>query len=341
MSDPLRLAIIGCGAITEQGHLLGLKGLEEWKPELLIDVDASRASEMAKEWNVPAHSSDYRDIVGRCDAAIIATPHHFHAEPTVALLNAGVHVLVEKPMATTVADCERMCVASETSGSLLAVGMIRRFFWSNRFLKHLIATGSFGAVKRFEIEDGGVYAWPSASRFIVNKEHSGGGVLIGNGSHVMDMVIWLFGEPTDFEYETDAEGGIETDCALKLQYSHMTGRIELSRTRALKNHTYVEFEHGTMTVPLYGNSLEIHCTSSDLVVAGGAKDLSSTFDAQDLPAIMSAQLQDFSRAIRNSVSPAVTGREATRSIKLIEAAYEKQVGSSLQTAWMRQVVLND
>src|SRR5690606_5517433 len=133
------------------------------------------------------NSCDYRDIVGRCDAAIIATPHHFHAEPAIALLNAGVHVLVEKPMATTVTDCERMCVAAETSGSLLVVGMIRRFFWSNRFLKHLILTGSFGAVKHFEIEDGGVYAWPSASRFIINKEHSGGGVLIGNGSHVMDM----------------------------------------------------------------------------------------------------------------------------------------------------------
>jgi len=187
--NKIRLAIIGCGAIAEQGHLPGAMLAPEVEVAVLVDNDMGRAETLAARFGVGAARGGLDGIEKLADAAILCLPHHLHCPVALDLMQRGMHVLVEKPMALTVSECDQMIAAAEQAGVVLGVGLMRRYFRCALFLKQVLTSGTLGPVQRFRIEDGGVYAWPSASPFILSKAHSGGGVLMGNGSHVMDSLF--------------------------------------------------------------------------------------------------------------------------------------------------------
>src|SRR6185295_2968430 len=94
----------------------------------LVDRDLERARALARKWGVPRAAADAGDVAGEIDAAIVALPNHLHAPVTVELLRRRVPVLVEKPMAPTVAECDAMIAAAAEAGVPLAVGLEFRFF---------------------------------------------------------------------------------------------------------------------------------------------------------------------------------------------------------------------
>src|SRR5699024_11203890 len=85
------------------------------------DLNMQKAERIAKEYHVPHVATDYHDILKKVDAVIVCTPNKFHAEITIAALEAGCHVLCEKPMAMNVAECEKMIEASRKEGKLLSI----------------------------------------------------------------------------------------------------------------------------------------------------------------------------------------------------------------------------
>ena len=125
-----RIAILGCGAVTELCHLPAFRRLER-SPALLVDRDLERAQLLADGCGaaVAEHWAPHLDTF---DAAIIALPHHLHANVAVELLSQGKHLLVEKPMALGGAACDAMVSAAEASRVVLAVGQVRRFWHANR-----------------------------------------------------------------------------------------------------------------------------------------------------------------------------------------------------------------
>src|SRR5262245_30370488 len=119
---PIRLALIGCGAIAEQMHLPVLAGHEGLKLSALVDRDERRAARLAKGYGMPTVFRDVDDLPdGSIDAAILATPPFHHAPGSIALMRRGIHVLVEKPMALSLAEAEEMCRVADECGVLLAV----------------------------------------------------------------------------------------------------------------------------------------------------------------------------------------------------------------------------
>src|SRR5690606_14242172 len=123
----------------------------------------------------------------------------------IDLLRRGVHVLVEKPMATTLADAEEMVRVAGETGQALAVGFFRRFNPSLRLLKALLESGWPGRPRRFEVEGGGMYYWSAATLGNMRRDLAGGGVLIDFGSHMLDLLFALFGEPAEvLDYRDNA-----------------------------------------------------------------------------------------------------------------------------------------
>src|SRR5215213_2571297 len=104
-----RIAVIGCGAIAADGHLpaLAAHGLA---PSVVVDPDPARRALSAADWGGDPVAS-VAEALERCDAAIVAVPHHRHVEVCGTLLEAGVHVLLEKPLATTAADAATLVSA--------------------------------------------------------------------------------------------------------------------------------------------------------------------------------------------------------------------------------------
>ena len=205
---PLTVAMIGCGAVAELFHLPALARNPECHLELVVDKDKVRARQMARMFGARATADDYRQALGTVDAAVVALPHHLHEAVCLDLLRAGVHVLVEKPMALSADQCRMMTQAARDAGVVLAVGLIRRFLPSMPWVRDLIELGLFGAPKSFDVHEGGTLQLAVAFRLPPSaRATSGGGVLFDTGAHTLDQILYWFGDPVRLDYSDDSYGG--------------------------------------------------------------------------------------------------------------------------------------
>jgi predicted dehydrogenase len=334
MNSPgdIRLAILGCGAVTEMAHLPAIARTRGPRVTLLVDINAERRDRLAASFGVANTASDVAGKWDLFDAAIIALPHAMHASSSIDLLAHGKSVLVEKPMAITVAECDAMINASKQSGAVLAVGLMRRFFWSVRFAKTLIQEGVLGQVQSFDFREGMIYGWPVASDFFFRKASAGGGVLIDTGAHTLDSLLHLLGDFADVEYFDDAEGGVDANCLLNLRLkSGVSGIVELSRTRKLRNTGIVRGERGILEIDFGANSLKFSVPGHPFVLSGPVGNLDELEQDQRHIQLMTSQIEDFVDSIKKSRLPVVDGVSARASISLIETCY--RLRKPLVTAW--------
>ncbi len=156
LKSPVRIALIGCGAISRQFHLPVLAGHEGIELAVLVDRDRERAAELAKGYGVKTVLTDAGELdAERIDAAIVATPPFHHAACSIELMRRGIHVLVEKPMATRFEDAEEMVRTAEEQGVVLHVGVFRRLYPSLRLLRGLLDSEYLGRPRSFSLRSGG------------------------------------------------------------------------------------------------------------------------------------------------------------------------------------------
>jgi len=317
----LKLAIIGCGAITNGIHLPVSALSDQFEVTVLVDKSPSRARQLADQYGVSAVADDYRDVFDKVDAAIVALPNYLHAPVTIDLLQHGVHVLVEKPMALKANECDEMIETAKDAEIVLAVGMDCRFFESSRFVRQALKDGLLGQITSVDLRQGSIFNWQVASDFMFRKDAAGGGVLVDVGVHALDLLLWWLGDYTNVEYYDDAVGGVEADCEVHLRLQcGATGVVELSRTRNLRNSWVFRGERGTLEVEAgYKPLISLKTSTQDLVLTGHAtQEGSSDETVHDL---FLRQLDDFADAIRNSREPFVPGQEGRRAVELIETCY--------------------
>jgi predicted dehydrogenase len=319
---PVRVAIIGCGAITQMGQAPGAMLAEGVDLRALVDVDLAQANKVAAETGVTDVRASMDGIEDTVEAVIIALPHHLHEPIAVRALDRGLHVLIEKPLATSSAECRTMTAAAARNGKILATAMTRRFCGVNVMAKRFIEDGALGAVKSFQIRDGDIFSWPIRTPFLINRS-AGGGVLIGNGSHIFDLTLWWFGAAKTVSCQWDSVLGNETDAFVALEMaSGVKGTIELSRIRQLDSGMTIEFEKATLKLPRFGLGAKL-LTPDGAVLATLEPALTRKYSTNStmLSHLMSAQINDFADAIRLGQSPEVDGAEATRAIELVERCY--------------------
>jgi predicted dehydrogenase len=142
MTQALRIGIIGCGEVTQINHLPSLEFLsEQFEITALSDVSPSVLERVAHRHHVRHRFADHRDLLAcpEVDAVLIATPHAYHSEQTLAALEAGKHVLVEKPMSMTLEDADAIIRAQDRTGRTVQVGYMRRY--ASAFLEALARVG--------------------------------------------------------------------------------------------------------------------------------------------------------------------------------------------------------
>jgi len=319
--DKLKLAILGCGAMTEGIHLPVTALSDQVEVTVLVDRSLPRAGELADKYGVPIVVDDYREIIGKADAAIVVLPNYLHAPVTIDLLQRGVHVLVEKPMALTTSECDKMMEATSDAGAVLAVGLIRRFFASSQYVRQVLEDRVLGDIISFDLRQGTIFSWPVASDFMFRKEAAGGGVLVDIGVHALDLLLWWLGDCDSVAYYDDAMGGVEADCELHLQLQcGVSGVVELSRTRNLRNSWIIQGERGTLEVETGFNPLIRLKTRSQGVFLIGHAMRGETVD-ETIRDVFCRQLDDFVDAIFNHREPLVPGQEGRRAVELVETCY--------------------
>jgi len=192
----LKIGFIGCGGIANQKHLPGMAQQSGVDLVAFCDLVVERAEEAARKYGTADAKvyTDYRELLA--DPSIYAvhvlTPNVSHSEITVAALDAGKHVLCEKPMAINSEEAERMLEARNRSGKLLTIGYQYRHFHDHAVAKKVVDEGWLGDVYYAEatyIRRRGVPTWG----VFTDKSKQGGGALIDIGTHALDLTLWLMG----------------------------------------------------------------------------------------------------------------------------------------------------
>jgi predicted dehydrogenase len=195
MPEQLRVGVIGASWYSDLRHLPALKSHPRAQTVAVCDIDRDRAEEMARKYDIPLVSNDYREVIdkGDLDALLVVTPDDTHHAITMAALDAGLHVLCEKPLAHNAQQAREMYDRAETAGVKHMTFFTWRWPPHYRYLKELIDEGYVGRCFDCHIclltGNGrrGEYSW----RY--DRAH-GNGVLSEYGAHMIDLARWLVGD---------------------------------------------------------------------------------------------------------------------------------------------------
>lgn len=333
----VRIAIVGCGAVTESFHLPVLAGHAGVEIAALVDPDSARAQRLASLYGVSqVYPSADRIDSGVADAVLVATPAFLHASGSIDLLNRGLHVLVEKPMALTSADARRMVETAKERRRVLAVGLFRRLLPAVGLFRAALDAGQIGDVVNVTAEVGDAYTWQLTTLAGMRRGEAGGGMLIDMGSHVLDLLLYICNAaPTLVQYADNAGSGIETDCSIELGLSRngtfIPAHVELSRMRTLANTIRVEGTRGSIEWAFGERSRIRFHTTGTLVDPLTAKPRECAVDAHwqdevEQPGYegFRAQVDDFIAAIRGVGQAQLSGESVLPSVALIEECYAKR-----------------
>ena len=195
MSNMLKVGVIGVGGIAKT-HMPGWAASEDAEVVAGSDVVEPALQTWGAEHGVSKLSTDAAAIINDPDIDIIdiCTPNMYHAELSIAALNAGKHVICEKPLAPTPADIQKMIDARDRAGKLLMTAQHFRFRGSSKAMKAEIDTGTLGEIyhaRSWMLRRGWIPARPG----FIYKKNSGGGPTIDIGVHILDLTLWFMGNP--------------------------------------------------------------------------------------------------------------------------------------------------
>lgn len=193
----LKVGAVGTGGMFKGSHLTSWLANPDTELVALCDVNKEAADKIAAEHNIADVYEDYRDLLTRADLDIIniCTPNLYHSEIAVAALKAGKHVFCEKPDAVSPDEAVKMAEAAKESGKVLMVMRNNRFRSVAQFLKAYVENGHMGECYT------GRCGWirrrgiPGKGGWFTTKELSGGGPLIDLGVHMIDLAVWIMGNP--------------------------------------------------------------------------------------------------------------------------------------------------
>jgi predicted dehydrogenase len=202
MDKRFGFGIVGCGSIAEIAHIPSIKKTPGAELVAVCDVNPETAREVAERWGARAWFTDYREMYAQAndlDGVIIATPNNFHRNQAVAAAKAGLHVVVEKPLAVTNKEAWEIVHACRRAGVKLMVGCDRRFWTQNQWAKQLIEQGVIGQVlmARASLHEHWYLYQNHVAKtdFRLRADVAGGAALPDTGAHAIDLLTWLIGSP--------------------------------------------------------------------------------------------------------------------------------------------------
>jgi len=191
MNSPIRIGVVGAGAIAQVAHLPALSKLKGAELVSLCDFDRPKAHQLADRFGIPNVFTDIEDLLSGpgLDAVIIMTPNHLHEPHVLSALQAKMHVLCERPLALAARGIDRILTAAARADRMVAVGNNHRFRTDVQAASAFLRSGELGALAAIR---GGHYQLKRvAEGWRFRKAESGGGVLMEHGLPILDLALWL------------------------------------------------------------------------------------------------------------------------------------------------------
>ncbi|MDR7241310.1 Gfo/Idh/MocA family protein [Priestia megaterium] len=326
----VKIGVIGCGSIAQHRHLPEYKMNEQVELVAVCDINTERANSVAQQYGVKAYTN-YEELLasGTVEAVSVCTPNYLHAPISVAALNSGVHVLCEKPMATSEEEAKAMIEAAKTNGKKLMIGHNQRFVASHQKARELIEKGEIGKIYSFRTAfgHGGPEGWSVDGKdsWFFKKDEAFIGAMGDLGVHKTDMLRYILNEEiveVGAFVESNAKDFANVDdnavCVLKTE-SGIIGTLAASWAYNGKedNSTIVYGEKGILRLeddPKY--SLVAQYATGEVVNYELGKIQSNDEGGQS----NSHVIEQFVDAVAEDKESPVPGEEGLKSLAVILAA---------------------
>lgn len=345
----LRSAVIGCGKIA-QVHAQALQNIPETELVAVQSRSEEKAAATAARFGVK-HYTDVATMVKQegIDVVVICTPHPAHREPALAALENGAHVLVEKPLAVSLEDCDIMMQAAAQNGRQVGMVSQRRFYPSCRRIKDAIDAGKLGTPMLGTVV---MYGWRDEKYYSSDPwrgrwKEEGGGVLVNQAPHQLDLLLWYMGSEMEelygvwqninhpyIEVEDTAvaiirfkNGAVANIVVSNSQKPGIYGKVHIHGSNGAT--AGVQTDGGAMFIA--GQSTILEPPLNDLWTVPGEEALlnewkqsdTREFNAQDpVEYYIRLQDQDFIKAIAANRKPLVTADEGRKTVELFSAIYQ-------------------
>jgi predicted dehydrogenase len=321
---PLRVGVIGAGWPGER-HAEGYLASGEALVLAIGDLEADRRAAFARQYHVARTYADYNDLLAdpEIEAVSVALPNFLHAPAVIAALQAGKHVLCEKPPAVTLAEAREMAATAERQGLVLAFALQRRFNPATEALRARLAEGVLGDL--YHARAVWTRTWgvpPGIGGWFTDPARAGGGALIDIGIHVMDMAWFLMGCPQ----VATASGQVYNKYpALTRTDDSAFALIRFADGRSLQVEAswVLAQEDDHMGVHLYGTGggARLDDRTLDIYTVGEQGRVRTSVSLRGgLPAF-TAQAANFVRAVRGEEAPRTPATHGVQLMALLEALY--------------------
>lgn len=348
MAEKIRVGIIGIGSYAVFQHVPTLRKIDNVE---LVAVSRRTPHKLAiakRELGIPEGYTDWRQMLDKAalDAVVVTTPNYMHADPTVAALDHGLHVLVEKPMALTTKDAHAMVRAAERNGKTLMVGYPFRVSELMKAVRDELRAGTVGTLRQADLTfsvyrrwmyweaetlpeelqemsrkymgmpDEWFGDWSLRDNFHRDPKKSGGGSFVDNGTHMVDTALWLLGAgPAEVVAFSDTEP-TPVECFMNVQ-ARLTNGVLLSISAAdvvstdrlgmLRNRLEIVGENGSMVFQKDAGAA--------ITRDGATRKIEASSPGRSVDAA-------FIDLIRNGGDNPAPGSEAAQTVALTEAAYQ-------------------
>lgn len=333
LMSTLHFGIIGCGVIGPV-HAHAIHSLPNAQLSGVCDLDRERAAALASEVGAPFVTTDYHELLARpeIDAVCICTPHYLHAEMAIAAAQAGKQVFCEKPMALSPAQMDAMIAAADAAGVQLGICFQHRFDPVMLQIKRLVDDGKFG-----QLLLGGAHCrclrnadYYNSAAWRGTWAYEGGGVLINQAIHTIDLMMWLLGDPTSIsgQYATLQWGDFieveDTATGVVTFANGAQGHIAATNASHLDWHTRLQL-FGTRGSVEINTGFPNECTF--LEFAGEKVEI--TVEDENTPGVGKAcygnshihALREFTNCILDGRPFPVSGREGRRAAEIVLGLY--------------------
>lgn len=347
MSRRIRTAVIGCGKVGHF-HAKAYAKCENSEFIAVCDMNPESAAAFAEQYGVKSFTSVKQMIQEmKIDVVSICTPHPVHAAPAVEAAGLGVNLIIEKPLASSLKDCDDILEAAEKSGVKVATVCQRRFYPPCLRMKKAIDSGKIG---RPIIGSVTMLGWRDMKYYRSDPwrgtwKGEGGGVLVNQAPHQLDLLLWYMGEIDTLYgiWDTLNHPELEVDdtAAAVIRFKNGgIGNILVSNSQnpALYGKVHIHGENGaSVGVQTDGGAMFIAGVSSiteppvnDIWTVSGEADMLEQWKREDTDFFNSVdnmyyfhfqQIQDFLNAVQTGGEPLISGRDGRRTVELFTAIY--------------------
>lgn len=318
MSDKsIRLAVVGLGRIGLQ-HIRTCAKTDGLELAAVCDTDENQLTKAQEEANVKGYSS-YDDLLadGHFDWLVIGTPSHLHMDMTLAGLQAGYHVMVEKPMADDAQQAERMIETAKECGNYLTVNQSLRYQEDSCLVKRILDSGRIGVPYCIYRGEAG---FSERTDWQIWKKYNGG-ALANLGVHLIDIVLQLSNQApkevfADFHQIQD-QGDVEDSFSIMIRFEDgSTAQTEVLKAGCGKGMWHVCGSRGTIYIPSSSS------TVVDVRVYSGKKlEQTESIDfCTEAGNKIGRHYRDFARRLLNDEPPPITPQSVLLQMKIVDAA---------------------